>query len=94
MSNNRLIVLIGAAGIISNIKVIYSALGHISYIYKPVNSFDVVIYVYVITPYVTKDTSNITKSIINFQLLKRGQPPYKGQNGWSQIVPYSTTVYL
>ncbi len=24
-----------------------------------------------------------------FQPLKKGQPPYKGQNGWSQTVPYS-----
>ncbi len=29
-----------------------------------------------------------------FQLLKRGQPPYNGQNGWSQSVLYSeVTLY-
>ncbi len=26
---------------------------------------------------------------MHFQLLKRGQPPYKEQNGWYQNVPYS-----
>ena len=32
---------------------------------------------------------------IHFQLLKRGQPPYKGQNGWSQSVLYSEVpLYL
>ena len=38
--NNRLIVLNGATSSISNIKGIYSALGHISHLY-PVDSFEV-----------------------------------------------------
>ncbi len=32
--------------------------------------------------------------LIHFQLLKRGQPLYKGQNGWSQSVFYSLKFIL
>ncbi len=30
--------------------------------------------------------------LIHFQLPKRGQPPYKEQNGWPQSALYSTVV--